>query len=165
MSGNFAIKGGGVGRLMANAILNFHFDFPHPSLRKCCTGPSPLQEAGPGGNGWFAKKTACHTWTSSLQYIIFTLMNNYQRLKTRCFGWTRRDWWRKWTQQRYFSKFSRPLDICKFLDLDQQAELEDTVAKTESQGKLIIQLEDHVEQLQAISTPYRYVQVKKLFLN
>ena len=27
MSGNFAIKGGGVGRLMANAILNFHFDF------------------------------------------------------------------------------------------------------------------------------------------
>jgi len=36
-----------------------------------------------------------------------------------------------------------------------KAELEDTVAKTESQGKLIIQLEDHVEQLQAISTPYR----------
>ena len=33
MSGNFAIKGGaGVGRLMANAILNFHFDYPHPSL-------------------------------------------------------------------------------------------------------------------------------------
>ena len=35
MSGNFAIKGWGgwgVGRLMANAILNFHFDFPHPSL-------------------------------------------------------------------------------------------------------------------------------------
>ena len=34
MSGNFAIKGGGVGRLMANAILNFHFDFPHPSLSR-----------------------------------------------------------------------------------------------------------------------------------
>ena len=34
MSGNFAIKGGGggVGRLMANAILNFHFDFLHTSL-------------------------------------------------------------------------------------------------------------------------------------
>ena len=32
MSGNFAIKGGGVGRLMANAILNFHFDFLHLSL-------------------------------------------------------------------------------------------------------------------------------------
>ena len=32
MSGNFAIKGGGAGRLMANAILNFHFDFLHPSL-------------------------------------------------------------------------------------------------------------------------------------
>ena len=32
MSGNFAIKGGGVGPLMANAILNFHFDFPHTSL-------------------------------------------------------------------------------------------------------------------------------------
>ena len=32
ISGNFAIKGGGVGPLMANAILNFHFDFPHPSL-------------------------------------------------------------------------------------------------------------------------------------
>ena len=28
-----AIKGGGVGRLMANAILNFHFDYLHPSLR------------------------------------------------------------------------------------------------------------------------------------
>ena len=27
-----AIKGGGVGRLMANAILNFHFDYRHPSL-------------------------------------------------------------------------------------------------------------------------------------
>merc|ERR1719400_2343447 len=36
-----------------------------------------------------------------------------------------------------------------------KAELDDSVAKTESQGKLIIQLEDHVEQLQAISTPYR----------
>ena len=34
MSGNFAIKGGGGGggRLMANAILNFHFDFLKPSL-------------------------------------------------------------------------------------------------------------------------------------
>ena len=33
MSGNFAIKGGGgVGLLMANAILNFHFDYWHPSL-------------------------------------------------------------------------------------------------------------------------------------
>ena len=32
MSGNFAIKGGGVGPLMVNAILNFHFDFLHPSL-------------------------------------------------------------------------------------------------------------------------------------
>ena len=32
MSGNFAIKGGGVGPQMANAILNFHFDFLHPSL-------------------------------------------------------------------------------------------------------------------------------------
>ena len=32
MSGNFAINGGGVGRLMANAILNFHFDFLTPSL-------------------------------------------------------------------------------------------------------------------------------------
>ena len=26
------LRGGGVGPLMANAILNFHFDFPHPSL-------------------------------------------------------------------------------------------------------------------------------------
>ena len=34
MSGNFAIKGGGVGRLMANAILNFHFDFLHTSLMR-----------------------------------------------------------------------------------------------------------------------------------
>ena len=43
MSGNFAIKGGGVGPLMANAILNFHFDYVTPSLisvagrgRSCC---------------------------------------------------------------------------------------------------------------------------------
>ena len=28
-----SLKGGGVGRLMANAILNFHFDFLNPSLR------------------------------------------------------------------------------------------------------------------------------------
>ena len=34
MSGNFAIKGGGVGPLMANAILNFHFDFLTTSLSK-----------------------------------------------------------------------------------------------------------------------------------
>ena len=26
------LRGGGVGPLMANAILNFHFDFLHPSL-------------------------------------------------------------------------------------------------------------------------------------
>ena len=35
MSGNFAIKGGrgeGVGSLMANAILNFHFEFLNTSL-------------------------------------------------------------------------------------------------------------------------------------
>ena len=32
MSENFVIKGGGVGRLMANAILNFHFDYWHTSL-------------------------------------------------------------------------------------------------------------------------------------
>ena len=32
MSGNFAIKGGGVGPLMANAIKNFHFDFFTTSL-------------------------------------------------------------------------------------------------------------------------------------
>ena len=34
MSGNSAIKGGGggVGPLMANAILNFHFDYLKPSL-------------------------------------------------------------------------------------------------------------------------------------
>ena len=38
-----AIRGeGGVGRLMANAILNFHFDFPHPSLMYSveCSKPS-----------------------------------------------------------------------------------------------------------------------------
>merc|ERR1711994_741631 len=45
-----------------------------------------------------------------------------------------------------------------------KAELEDTVAKTESQGKLIIQLEDHVEQLQAISTPYRCALCTSIFL-
>ena len=37
MSGNFAIKGGGVGPLMANAILNFHFDYLNPSLITCVT--------------------------------------------------------------------------------------------------------------------------------
>ena len=35
MSGNFAIKGGGVGRLMANAILNCHFDYLITSLSTC----------------------------------------------------------------------------------------------------------------------------------
>ena len=34
MSGNFAPKGGGVGPLMANAILNFHFDYLDPSLSR-----------------------------------------------------------------------------------------------------------------------------------
>ena len=38
MSGNFAIKGGGVGPLMANAILNFHFDYLNPSLTSCLFG-------------------------------------------------------------------------------------------------------------------------------
>ena len=38
MSGNFAIKGGGVGRRMANAILNFHFDFLNPSLKSVKAG-------------------------------------------------------------------------------------------------------------------------------
>ena len=32
-----AIKGGGVGPLMANAILNFHFDFLTPSLSQTDT--------------------------------------------------------------------------------------------------------------------------------
>ena len=32
MSGNLGGGGGGVGPLMANAILNFHFDFLTPSL-------------------------------------------------------------------------------------------------------------------------------------
>ena len=32
MSENLCHQGGGVGRLMANAILNFHFDYWHPSL-------------------------------------------------------------------------------------------------------------------------------------
>ena len=39
--------GGGVGRLMANAILNFHFDFPHTSLRlsRCgCEGKQEKEE-------------------------------------------------------------------------------------------------------------------------
>ena len=43
MSGNFAIKGGGgVGPLMANAILNFHFDFLTPSLRGIHSITHPL---------------------------------------------------------------------------------------------------------------------------
>ena len=38
MSGNFAIKGGGGGGPpMANAILNFHFDFLTPSLMNIVT--------------------------------------------------------------------------------------------------------------------------------
>ena len=37
--------GGGVGRLMANAILNFHFDFPHPSLIG-----NPIGDVGSGVN-------------------------------------------------------------------------------------------------------------------
>ena len=38
MSGNFAIKGGGGGPLMANAILNFHFDYLTPSLTQTHLG-------------------------------------------------------------------------------------------------------------------------------
>ena len=37
MSGNFAMKGGGVGPLMASAILNFHFDFLTPSSNDSLT--------------------------------------------------------------------------------------------------------------------------------
>ena len=47
MSGNFAIKGGG-GRLMANAILNFHFDFLNPSLT------------------WAMEDDLCWVWTENL---------------------------------------------------------------------------------------------------
>ena len=39
MSGYFAIKGGGVGRLMAKTILNFHFDYLTPSLSPQLAGP------------------------------------------------------------------------------------------------------------------------------
>ena len=45
MSGNIAIKGGGVGPLMANAILNFHFDYLNPSL-SCSQLFSPAQHSG-----------------------------------------------------------------------------------------------------------------------
>ena len=48
MSGNFAIKGGGVGRLMANAILNFHFDFLHTSLTEVQVWKYVLLFANPG---------------------------------------------------------------------------------------------------------------------
>ena len=37
-----AIKGGGVGPLMANAILNFHFDYLNPSLKRNQSGCSTL---------------------------------------------------------------------------------------------------------------------------
>ena len=50
MSGNFAIKGGGVGPLMANAILNFHFDYLTTSLNVNVFGNSldidPVDELG-----------------------------------------------------------------------------------------------------------------------
>ena len=46
MSGNFAIKGGGVGPLMANAILNFHFDYVTPSLSEW-QGGSRWSDSGP----------------------------------------------------------------------------------------------------------------------
>ena len=54
MSGNFAIRGGEVGRLMANAILNFHFDFLHTSL---IPSQKSVQVWRQGGNtGSFAEE-------------------------------------------------------------------------------------------------------------
>ena len=53
MSGNFAIKGGGVGRLITNAILNFHFDFLNTSLRQTRDSDgSPLVDLDRLGWGW-----------------------------------------------------------------------------------------------------------------
>ena len=75
MSGNFAIKGGGVVRLMANAILNFHFDFLSPSLKSatkiyfsavCYLPFSIVLQVGPrcrglqGGEGWFGTIIFCY---------------------------------------------------------------------------------------------------------
>ena len=43
------LRGGGVGPLMANAILNFHFDYLTPSLSQC-VGPLS-HDGGRGGDG------------------------------------------------------------------------------------------------------------------
>ena len=56
------LRGGGVGRLMANAILNFHFDFLHTSLINPKTGNLALSKGE-------IKKV-------SLQYTKETLMSN-----------------------------------------------------------------------------------------
>ena len=47
-----AIKGGGGGggRLMANAILNFHFDYPHPSLIEFSEGSDEEERGDVGGD-------------------------------------------------------------------------------------------------------------------
>ena len=50
----FAHCGGGVGPLMANAILNFHFDFLTPSLRRTSTEDSlsrRVRDIGDVGHG------------------------------------------------------------------------------------------------------------------
>ena len=41
---------GGVGPLMANAILNFHFDYPHPSLIEFSEGSDEEERGDVGGD-------------------------------------------------------------------------------------------------------------------
>ena len=69
MSGNFAIKGGGVvGRLMANAILNFHFDFLTPSLTRA---PVVLKTV-----------KICHNLPLNKETNIFCFLHIYESAKS-----------------------------------------------------------------------------------
>ena len=64
MSGNFAIKGGGgVGPLMANAILNFHFDYLTTSL-------SDPKATSQKKNNFWKVRLACELWTSQASYAM-----------------------------------------------------------------------------------------------
>ena len=51
-----SIKGGGVRRLMEKSILNFHFDYLHPSLRRIFDEMSSPLQLHAEGNTKFLKK-------------------------------------------------------------------------------------------------------------
>ena len=65
------LRGGGVGRLMANAILNFHFDYLNPSLIK-----------NPNQTSLHFYRRSCHPFLrlSQTKYLYYTIFNTDELL-------------------------------------------------------------------------------------